>query len=335
MRKEIMGIIKDLEIDRPHANDLRRRVLSSFDSQKDLNELLAELIHEEQEDDYPDCSALHAVVISATYDALNNKEAAIKKAKDAVSCFRNLGNDHNESLAHWLIGLLYKTYEEDHLALPELAEAVILMKRSIEVRDAEGNYDKKAKYQKSLQEITAALNSLATKQTNPSSDPGKKTGTPHPWKKASLFFGVQDIAHASHTGKFVFEDASVSAVEVAHVVISGKPHNIYSCRGGTIIKITSNGDYRWLKVAGLSMNLASPVTIEPEDYVLADLKLAYQPGDIVVANLHDPPTPQERAGVIKRYTPTGLKSESTTSIPLIPLVNADVRGVVIAIAKPA
>ena len=85
------------------------------------------------------------------------------------------------------------------------------------------------------------------------------------------------------------------------------------------------------------MDRAEPVSICNNDFALvvdvhaSDIKPQYN--DIVVAALHNP-TPDERAGVIKKYTPKGLRSMSNESYPLIPLQKINIRGVVIAFAKP-
>lgn len=83
------------------------------------------------------------------------------------------------------------------------------------------------------------------------------------------------------------------------------------------------------------MNISEPTAIEPGDYVLTDTNRQANIGDIVFASLRNPPTPAGRAGVIKRLAGKELRSESTEKIEPIPIAEAKVSGVVIAIAKPA
>ena len=335
MKKEFAGIIKDLEINHPLANNFRRRTLKYCDTHKNAQSLLRTLEFEEKEDDYPYRNALYAIFKSCAYDALEHKEAAFEAAKDALAGFRNCGNDFNEALAHLFLGLLYKAHEADHLALPEFDKANKLFTICRDLYNAESNFGKEAQCDLYVKKIMKTRESFEAKEISTILHPPIAKVLSSLWKRARLIFGVYDIGHASYVGKFVFEDTVLGAVEVEQVVIAGKTYNLHNYRGGTEIAITSGGDYRWLKVAGISMNKAKPIPIEPDDYVLADLKLAHQPRDIVIANLHNPPTPEERAGVIKRFTLKGLKSESISDIPNIPLSAVDICGVVIAIAKPA
>ncbi len=81
------------------------------------------------------------------------------------------------------------------------------------------------------------------------------------------------------------------------------------------------------------MNKAHPIPILPDDFILMDPGQHPQAGQIVVADLKHPPTPDEQAGVVKRYSRQGLKSESSEDHKPIPLRDAKLRGVVIAVAK--
>jgi hypothetical protein len=151
--------------------------------------------------------------------------------------------------------------------------------------------------------------------------------------QAQLIYRVYDIAHASRTGQFVFDDSTINEVIIDTIVIDNLQYSINNVRAGNQI-VLSSGDYRWLKVAGNSMNRAQPVPITPDDYILVDLDQHPEFGDIVVANLRHSPTPAERAGVVKRFCKEELRSESTESITPIPFTHVDIRGVVIAVAKP-
>ncbi|PIP35829.1 MAG: hypothetical protein COX20_09215 [Desulfobacterales bacterium CG23_combo_of_CG06-09_8_20_14_all_52_9] len=155
-----------------------------------------------------------------------------------------------------------------------------------------------------------------------------------PWPTAQIVYRVQDFSHASREGKFVLDNAQISEMSIDEVKFDDITHKIYNLREGSQIRLVSGGNYRWLKVAGESMNRATPVPIEPGDYILTALDITPQIEDIVIANLHNPPTPAERAGVVKRYNSDGFKSESTEILSPIPLTEADIRGVVFAVAKP-
>jgi hypothetical protein len=338
MRKDVEGIIRALEIDDHFAEDLRCKTLESCDSKENARILLGELEHDNKEDKHGNNNALYAIFESCAYDILEDKEAAFKAAQKAVSGFRKCGNCFNEGLFNWYRGLLFQEYQENHLAIPQLTEAIRLLKRCAETYEAESKFALKKRSESYIQNIAYTLQLLDGGQTSPPPPPRAPsvvTVVSDVLKKflARLTYGVYDVGHASRVGKFVLDDSIISKVEIDRVIIENDPYRIYNCRGGAEVKITSNGDFRWIKVAGQSMNQAKPVPIDPADYVLIDVNLPREFGQIVFASLSKPPTPEERAGVIKRYSQSGYKSESTENIDSIPLEDAVVRGVVIAVAK--
>jgi hypothetical protein len=158
-----------------------------------------------------------------------------------------------------------------------------------------------------------------------------------PWPTARIVYSIRDFGHANQKPEYDLNDDQISEMSIDAISFDGISYTVYNPRkgAGNQIKLNSSGNYRWLKVAGNSMNRASPIPIEPDDYALADLDQEPQFGNIIIANLHNPPTPAEKAGVIKRYTSKGLKSESVEQIDPIPVIDADIRGVVIAVAKPS
>ena len=82
------------------------------------------------------------------------------------------------------------------------------------------------------------------------------------------------------------------------------------------------------------MNNLSPIPILPNDYILANVSITPQIGDLVIARFKNPTTDEERAGAVKKYKANGLFSESTVKIRSIPLSEVELKGVVIAVAKP-
>lgn len=115
------------------------------------------------------------------------------------------------------------------------------------------------------------------------------------------------------------------------------PHTLYNTRDEGAPIIFTPKTHQWFKIDGDSMNQATPIPIEDKDYVLAiDLILSsWSPktGDIVIAGLSSSNT-EERSGVVKKYTPNGLKSISSYEYSGISLDRVTIRGVVIAVAKP-
>jgi len=154
------------------------------------------------------------------------------------------------------------------------------------------------------------------------------------WPAAYITYGVHDFGHASRVGKYVLDDDPISEIVLDEISINGKFYKLFCAQDGNHeLTLTPGKDYRWLCVAGESMNSANPTAIEPGDYVLTDINRNANVGDIVVANLLDPPTPAEHAGVIKRFAGNELRSESDKKIEPIPIAEAKLSGVVIAIAK--
>jgi hypothetical protein len=149
-----------------------------------------------------------------------------------------------------------------------------------------------------------------------------------------MVYGVFDIGHASRVGKFVLNDDEINQMSVEDINFDDKKHKIFNLRIGNQIRMNPAREYRWLRVAGTSMNNSTPIPIEPDDYVLVMFETDPRVGTIVFASLRHPPTPHERCGVIKRYSSEGLKSESHEPIDPIGLDEVELRGVVIAVAKP-
>ncbi|MDW8227632.1 MAG: S24 family peptidase, partial [Anaerolineales bacterium] len=155
------------------------------------------------------------------------------------------------------------------------------------------------------------------------------------WPSLRLIQHVYDFGHASLVGKFVLEDKPITAVEINQVLIDGKPYELLAVQEDVhAITIPPGHQLFWLKIAGQSMNQASPTPIHEGDYVLIDHNRLPSNGDIVFAQINHPPTPAERAGIIKRLKGSSLYSESDLSIPPIPLTRVTIKGIVIAIAKP-
>jgi hypothetical protein len=142
------------------------------------------------------------------------------------------------------------------------------------------------------------------------------------------------MVHAGLKGVFVMDDTQIGEMAIEEVYFDGRKHRLYNLREGRQIKAVPSGRYAWLRVAGASMNEARPVPIEPNDYILVDFNIKPQQGSLVFASLNDAPTPQERAGVIKRLGADGLISESSEAHDPIPLSRVTLKALVLAVAKP-
>jgi hypothetical protein len=336
MRKEFEEIIKKLEIQFVAEDNLRKKALLSCTDSVQAKALIGELYVENDENNSrcPDnYFAFCSLFLACAHDVLGDAASAVDAAIDSVEQFRRCGNDTNEALAHWLLGILYKSQNDEHLAYSELDDAKRLFARKTEEFDSQGDYDKKKRIVGYLKKINGLLKSMGQKvAVNPKPPP--RPVQPPSWSSARLTVGVHDIGHASKVGIFVMDDAIISKAEVENLKFDNISYNIYNLRGGVDVKLNSANEYRWLKVAGVSMNRANPIPIEPGNFILVNLSIAPQIGDIIVARFKNPPTKEERAGAVKRYTVAGLASESRLAIPVISLDEIELRGVVIAVAKP-
>lgn len=170
----------------------------------------------------------------------------------------------------------------------------------------------------------------------PEPAPAPKKGKPRLLPTSHLVYRVGNFGHTNPAPVFDSRDDQDIDLSIETIRFDGDIYEIFNPRRtGDQIRLTFSGNYRWLKVFGTSMNRADPVSIEEDDFVLARLDQQPNFNDIVVANLHNPPVPGEKAVIIKRFTLFGLKSESSKPFDLVPSVEADIRGVVIAVAKPA
>ncbi len=312
MRAEFEGIVHALEMNTPFAKDLRERVLALCNSPENARALLMELNHEEKEDGCMEDHALFCILKSCAYDQLGFKISAFAEAVDAVKGYRQCGEKFNEALAHWYIGLLYKLYEEDHLAIPQLEEAVKLLSTSAKFHEMESNYAKKAKCENCILQIKALSSAIQEKdKTKPPSPPPMEKYPVH-WKGAVI-----------NLGGFASEE----------VVIKGRSYILFESPRGNVIEPSPGGDSQWVKADDNSMDRATPIPIEPDDYLLTDRKLTPHYNDIVIAHQITPAPAGKMTYMLFRFTDKGLKTESSFTSLEIPFECVDVMVVVIAIAK--
>ena len=312
---------------------------STIDS-KELDTLMEELRQRYQ---LPSCQNFHnqafyAVLIGTAYFILDEHRDAINWLETADCQFRNQGETWNQCIGLIILGLAYQSADEQYQAICAFEKAQHLLLQEIRIHKNDYGLD----YQGLISNLDIMIRNARQNPTRKKT--AKKTDihvlpkiskANQAWSPARIIYSVRDFGHANQNPEYDMNEDQISEMSIDAISFDGVGHTVYNLRrgAGNQIKLTSSGNYRWLKVAGNSMNHASPVPIEPGDYALADLDQEPQIGNIVIANLHNPPTPVERAGVIKRYTRKGLNSESIESIDPIPLDEADIRGVVIAVAK--
>ncbi len=163
----------------------------------------------------------------------------------------------------------------------------------------------------------------------------EETSLESPYVTGSIF-STSNYVSASPKGDFTFDDDVVqkTGFEIPFDETKYRVFNIRERNLAAPINIRDSGNYFRYPVAGNSMNQATPVPIETGDYILVDTNISPTVNDIVVAALVEPTSTTDRAGIVKRLTPKGLASESTEYYETVRLENVDIRGVVIAVAKP-
>ena len=344
MSADIKETLEKLQTKEPSLLLIRERLVQSLGQFTADSENLRTLLEElNQRYLMPSCQNFHnqafyAVLIGSTYLNLDKKKEAINWFETAECQFRNQGEVWNQCIALKFQGHAYLLAAEQYQALCVFENAQHLLTQEIRIHKNEYGLD--------YQEMITNLESLIKKARQSSTkartapQPGIHT-SPKPyqgnpaWSAARIIYSVRDFGHANKSPEYDMNEDQISEMSIDALSFDGISHTVYNLRRGTgnQIKLTSSGNYIWLKVAGNSMNRAAPIPIEPGDYVLADLDLEPQIGNIVIANMHNSPTSAERATVIKRFTRRGLKSESIELIDPIPLTDADIRGVIIAVAK--
>lgn len=340
MWSEFVGIIKAVQVQQPEAVALKTAITSSADHQQADVKLDDMEPEEKSPGDRREYQALYAMCKACVYcesELMLALENALNSAFDAIEGFRCCGNIFNEGLGCRVLGIIYNKQGKTNLAIAEFDRAINIFKQCQKLYESENNFKRKADCERQIHEceknITKIQKGSSSKSTG--SQSFGKHGRRQPWPAARINFHVYDFGHASRVGKYVLDDEPISEIEIEEIVISGEPHKLYCAQEGNYeIILTAEGNYRWFCVAGESMNQAEPTAIQPNDYVLADINRNANIGDIVIANLRNPPTPAERAGVIKRLSEDALESESSENIESIPIAEVKISGVVIAIAKP-
>jgi len=353
MKDEIANILKGyLSIQDKMLKDLLNDVLEMCKSVRGTEEAIVSL--ESAVDDYssglefldrvPYC---HLFLSYAQY-RWNNPAHSAKCISDAIEGFEQRHEVRNLAIASWIRALVYWESAHVYEARHDINEAIELIKQESEDNKRTSHYDKSEDCDIILAQMNVDAQRMGVNipyrhhsQSHSQSvdEPSPQSGqsrTPL-WPSSQLIFPVYDPVSAGLEGNFIFDGQPAIEGVVEEITFGGIPHQIHNVREeGAPIRLHPSV-YRWLQVKGNSMDQAEPVSILDNDFVLvvdvhaSDISPQYN--DIVVAALHNP-TAEERAGVIKKYSPKGLRSMSSQSYPLIPLQKVNIRGVLIAVAKP-
>jgi len=340
MSDEFQEILFYLDTEDISLQGLTKSIIALCSSNSETEETINALIKKTDEygNDARTCEYVPFcnLLISFAYWHWGDRSRAGRYAEEAATQFNRCGDQWNRALSIWGKAVIYRDsfieqaiteYKSAHKFFSGIAN-------SANFRGFHGRYNFSKKIATQINEIILELERRpAVSQSSASISNVIEKKKPHYLPTARIVYGVYDIGHASANGVYVMDDEQISEISIDTIEFDDVAHKVFNLREGNQIILGHGRDYRWLKVSGNSMNLSKPVSIEPEDFVLVDVNLAPETGNIVFARLKSPPIPTERAGVIKRYSSNGFESESTESITPIPLMVADIRGVVIAVAK--
>ena len=340
MSDEYQELLHYLDTEDFFLKELTNRTIELCASKSGTEEAITELI--KKADDYgedvrtcenvPFCNLL----LSFAYWNRGDQPRAVKYAEDAATQYSRCGNQWNRALSLWGKAVIFRDRSVEQ-AIIEYKSAHKLFNGIAKTANFKGFHERFNFSKKITARINEKINELEKRPPLPPNPPvvpnvNKKKNRPN-LSSASIVYGVYDIGHASANGVYVMDDQQICEATIEEIKFDDVTYSIFNLREGARLRSRLERIIVGLKVAGNSMNQASPVSIEPDDFILVDVKQAPETGNIVFAGLKSPPTPAERAGIIKRYTSNGFESESTESIGTIPLNVAEIRGVVIAVAK--
>ena len=296
-----------------------------------------------------------SLFLACIYYALDDVQKAHVYVKQAIRDFE-LGNlEWNATLASWVYGEMFMVLGHEMPAHRELSKTI----KRFRVMDKEFRWDDKyeardkcvdltSKIQKRLEnpdknwDGTTYYDKKRDKSSLPSDvhpfrrSPPSSSHNRYSWKRSQMIFPVHNQIRAGTEGNFIFESEPDLDAILDEMIFNDERHFFYNLRDEGNSIVFKPRVYRWFRIEGNSLNQAEPIAIMDGDYVLViDLSLSnmdVHAGDIVVANLNNP-SQHERAGIIKKYTYEGLKSQSSDEYQIVPLKDANIRGLAIAVAK--
>lgn len=290
----------------------------------------------------PFCS----ICYTAAYYVRGRHSQALRHLEDAERGFNCSGQEWNLAMARWMHALLDQSMGQNERAKLNFEAAGNILKRLSYDYRRKGRYETADECGKLIEMIRASTDAelphqLKASQSN-KQEPKNEMPIPVPVKSPSsnagtLIFPVFDPVCAGTTGHFIFDSEPQGQLSLGELTINEKPFRIYSLKNNEPVFLHPR-IYRWMLVTGDSMNQAHPYPLNEGDCLLIvetdSDGLSPRSGDIVVAALLDPSSSAERAGVVKRYSPAGLRSESSQAYPSIPFKKVKVKGIVLAVAKP-
>jgi hypothetical protein len=247
-----------------------------------------------------------------------------------------------KAIVYWFLGCI-------QWQLPAHSEeAVVSWERAMKiVKGAASDSDKEEMCNRVAEQMRQAINA-ATSQgfpAQPPSQPPSAAAAADSKSKAARSHVNRSTARlkllpyfgAIPAGGPSVVDNHLDMIDVEALEIAGQFYSIFGVRGEPEVRMKPCSRYFLAKVSGNSMNIADPISIENENYVLLESIQSAGSRDIVAAVVFDS-TGLETA-TLKRYRMESgkqvLRSESDTENIVLTMSGKDyIQGVVVAILKP-
>ncbi len=342
-------VLDNLEIKSKETVALKNEIKNLRGNQDEAKVVLSRLKAEAKLNNCTTCDSRHfsSFFRVCIYYELGEFVQMQRYAKRAIRDFNLIGAKWNELFAHWVYGESYLLFNRKMPARRKLKYTVEKFERMAKKYRRENQYERRDECYGFIERIEDQLVgdvlnvrddvNLIFEQKIVHQSPPPFFSSLSRWKRSQLIFPTQSQIRAGAEGDFIFESQPNLDAILEELTFNEIPHQFYNLREEGNPIVLNPRVYRWFRVDGDSMNQATLIPIMNNDYVLAiDLNLSnfgFRFGDIIIAAL-DNPVQGERAGVIKRYASEGLVSESSNDYEIISLDEVNIRGVVIAVAKP-
>ncbi len=247
-----------------------------------------------------------------------------------------------KAVVYWFLGCI-------QWQLPAHSEeAVVSWERSVKIiKGAESDSDKEEMCIQVAEQMRQAINT-ATLQGFPAPPPSlppvaesadsKRNAARTPVNRSSARLKFLPYFGSIPAGDPAVVDNHPDMVDVDALKIEGRSYKIYGIRNEWEVRMKPSSRYFLAKADGHSMNIAEPVNIEDEDYVLLHNTQEAKNNDIVAAVVFG--HGELETATLKRYKVEYgrriLRFESDREEREIPMTERDyIQGVVVAVLKPS
>ncbi len=339
-------VLDKLAIKSEATKALKEQIKNLQGNRTEAAVMLNELEVEARLNNCTKCDSRHfrSFFLACIYYELGVIEKTQYYIKRAIRDFYFNGSTWNELLVNWVYGETFLLLNRELPARRELEHTIEMLEEMAKKYRRKNQYKKRDECNAFIIQIKRRLENNVQGDGGRTFESKSKSESPSPpppnylpWRRSQIIFPVQNQIRAGREGNFIFESQPDFDAILDELAFNEEIHYFYNLREEGNPVFFNPKVYRWFRIEGNSMNQVDPIPIMHEDYVLAiDLSLSsidVQLGSIVVAELYNP-LPNERAGVLKKYTANGLASRSSEEYPIIPLDEASIRGVAVAVAKP-